>query len=517
MRSLLAALALCIFPSTVWAYVPHEYPAIYTHQLGGVFYLIALSVVLWVILKNRLQREKGWRYFFLSVIFFLLWDTVIVTSRFLELALIEPSQTIGSAQGWEYFTRKIDIEGAEILYYLGRFDFILLNIAMILFYVGLREHLESEEQRSPGQAAALLPLLPILLTDMAGNVVFIILSIMSLATSVKLYRKDRENPLWSYMVWLSSSYLLFSISRSFGHILRHILLPTGNQHIWGYLDGITGSLNTSIRFLVASLTLFFIWTYKIYNKVQRDKDEIELVNLDLTELNQELETLVAERTMTLMGLTVADRVRNPAMLIGCACKRIVDKEKKLGADLQDVIDECKKLETIVGDFETLLKSRRSLFKYEDVNDIVKGVIAILDKEVSGKGVRVVMNLSAQPVRINTQKTLLRAAIYHVLRNALEASPRGGEITVATSQDREHIFLSISDTGPGIAQEDADRIFEPFFSTKKMRFGMGLPLVKQIVAEHLGEVKMESELGKGTTFTMVFPVRWLEKKQSQVTT
>jgi signal transduction histidine kinase len=89
--------------------------------------------------------------------------------------------------------------------------------------------------------------------------------------------------------------------------------------------------------------------------------------------------------------------------------------------------------------------------------------------------------------------------------------------VSTSQDQELITVSIADTGPGIPSEDVERIFDPFFTTKKMRFGMGLPLVKQIVSEHLGETKVESEMGKGTTFRLIFPVRWMEKKSSQITT
>jgi signal transduction histidine kinase len=64
---------------------------------------------------------------------------------------------------------------------------------------------------------------------------------------------------------------------------------------------------------------------------------------------------------------------------------------------------------------------------------------------------------------------------------------------------------------GISEEYIGRIFDPFFSTKLYRFGMGLSLVRQIVSEHLGEIKVQSEVGKGTTFTMIFPVRWIEKK------
>jgi signal transduction histidine kinase len=504
-------------PTAAWAFVPHEYPAIYTHQLGGIFYLISLSVVLWGILRNRLHKEPGWRHFFISVVLFIVWDSIIVLSRFAEALFIDPSQTVGSKLGLQYFIRQISIEGFEYLYYLGRFDFVVLNVAMLFFYLGLREHLAKQQKAFRAPALALLPLLPVIMTDMVGNVVFIVLATMSLVTSVRLYRGDRDNPLWNYMMWLSASYVMFACSRSFGHVLRHILIPAGYENVWAYMDGITGSINTSVRFLVASLTLFFVWTYKIYLKISSEERELELVNLDLTELNQELETLVAERTMALMGLTVADRVRNPAALIGCACKRIVDKEKRLGQDLIDVIAECKKLEGIVGDFEGLLRSRRSMFKYDDISSIVRSVLSVLEKEIVGKKIRLMESLSPTPLRMNMQRNLLRAALYHVVRNAIDATPEGGTISVSTSQDQDFITVAISDTGSGIPPEDTERIFDPFFTTKKMRFGMGLPLVKQIMSEHLGEIKVESVIGKGTTFKLILPVRWMEKKSSEVTT
>ncbi|MEW5746606.1 MAG: ATP-binding protein [Nitrospirota bacterium] len=73
-------------------------------------------------------------------------------------------------------------------------------------------------------------------------------------------------------------------------------------------------------------------------------------------------------------------------------------------------------------------------------------------------------------------------------------------------------LSYAITGAGIPRDIVDNIFDPFFTTRTYRFGMGLPLVKQIVVEHLGEVEVESAAGKGTTFRLVFPVRWMEKSR-----
>lgn len=241
--------------------------------------------------------------------------------------------------------------------------------------------------------------------------------------------------------------------------------------------------------------------------------EIEAVNEDLTELNQELETIGAERTMSLMALTVADKVRNPAIVIGSLSKRILEKEvvsDKLRENLHNIISQAEKLDDIVKDFQTVLKSRRSMFGYDDINSIVESVSSVIKKEATLKGVNITVNITNKPLNINMQKQLLRVALFHVLRNAVEATPEGGKITVETFEDGDNAVLTVTDTGYGIPREDIDNIFDPYFSTKKHGFGIGLPLVKQIISEHLGELKLESEQGKGSCFRLIFPVRWREQ-------
>ena len=381
---------------------------------------------------------------------------------------------------------------------------------MFFFVKGLWEHLGEEKKTS---TAALLPLFPIMALDMGGAFIMIVLSIMCLNAAVRLYNTNRENTLWNYLLWLSLSHFVFSFSRSVGHILQRVLIPAGYEHIWRYLEPYSGSLNTLTFVVIGSVSLFFFRAYETYLKMSADRKRIEVVNENLSELNQELETMVAERTMSLMALTVADRVRNPAAVIGWTCRRILEKGEfsdKLGENLKDVIDESQKLETIVRDFETLLKSKQSMFRYEDINEIVRGVIAIVEKETREKGVRLDVNLTGS-LKINAQKNLLRAAIFHIVRNAIEATQAGGRITVQTYGDENKVRLTVSDTGAGIPREDIDKIFDPFFSTKRFRFGMGLPLVKQIISEHLGEIKVESVPGGGATFEMLFPLRWMERK------
>ncbi len=247
---------------------------------------------------------------------------------------------------------------------------------------------------------------------------------------------------------------------------------------------------------------------------EREKlmQEIEAINADLTELNQELETIGAERTMSLMALTVADRIRNPAAMIGGRCRRIMSREElsdDLRKNLKYILEGADKLDKIVKDFETFLKSRQSQFKNDDFNKIVESVALVGKKEAIYKGIEMVVKIASDSLKINMQKDLLRVAIFHIVKNAIEATSEGGRVVIETCRDADHVILNVSDTGYGIPEQEVDNVFKPFFSTKERGFGLGLPLVKQIITEHLGEVAVQSKPGKGATFMVRFPTIWKE--------
>ena len=512
----ITCLCVLLAPSDAGAFVTHEYSATFINEASRIYFLLACILVLRAMLRNRLQNEKGWRYTFFSLICFIIWDIIVFFGQISALK-IDPSHFIGGNEGLEYFKRHILLYDNDYFCYFASFDYVLIDIAMLLFYKGLSEHLAEDNRPSPVTAASVvLPLLPVFAVSFAGAVVFVVLSVFSLTASLKLYTRNRENILWHYMIWLSSSFVLYSVSRSFGHVLQHILIASGSRNIWNIIEPVSGSINIISFFIVGSISIFFIRIYDIHLRMLDDKKEIENVNLELSELTQELEDIVAERTMSLMALSIADKVRNPAAAIGIACRRMLRKKEqgeRLGEDLQDMISECEKLQNVVGDFENLLKTKRSQFSYENLNNIVRDVTALVSKEAADKGLLMSVHLFGKPININLQKGLMRVAVFHVLRNAIDASCDGGLIQLNTSLEDDNVVLTISDAGTGINAEDMERIFDSFYSTKSKRFGMGLPLVKQIVTEHLGEIKVESEVGKGTTFKMIFPSRWKDHRQN----
>ncbi|HMK44156.1 MAG TPA: HAMP domain-containing sensor histidine kinase [Dissulfurispiraceae bacterium] len=502
---------LVLLPTDAQGYVPHDYPAIYTHQIGNLFYVAACIAFLWTILHNRLISHAGWRSIFLAVVCFLAWDLIVFFGRLAEVfADMQPIATAASTEN--AFLNVVQVEGLAYVSYLGRFDFLVLDAAMFFFYRGLNEHLLKKAASSAegAVAAAVLPLLPIYLTEITGNVVFLVLGVLCVRTSIRLFRSDRENILWSYMVWLSSALLFFAFSRSFGHIWRHVFMFAGLEYIWQYGEGIAGSLNTAVRFVISALTLFFVWIYQIYLKMSDDKRKIEEVSADIMSLNQEMEELGAERTFALLGLRIADNIRNPVAIIGCISQRLLHREELTGhqrENLEDVVDACHKLEKIVADFESIIKNRPRMFRYEDVNEVVRDVVSLMLQEAEQRGITLEQKTAPGPLRINLQRNLLRVGLFYLLRNSVNATSTGGKIVVETFGSEELVTIRISDTGCGIPREMLDRLFDPLYSQAGERLRMALPLVRQIVIEHLGELMVSSEVGKGTTFDIIFPVKW----------
>ncbi|HBH61335.1 MAG TPA: hypothetical protein DDX85_06270 [Nitrospiraceae bacterium] len=137
---------------------------------------------------------------------------------------------------------------------------------------------------------------------------------------------------------------------------------------------------------------------------------------------------------------------------------------------------------------------------------------IIKNMVVNTRIEVVFNRSPNPLKVNIQKNLFRIALSHLVKNSIDAIPEGGKITVSTYESENTCVLEVKDTGLGMSSEDMDEIFNPLFSLKDKRFGMGLPLVKRIVTEHMGEIHVASKPGEGTTFSIKLPLRWSQNIQ-----
>ena len=141
-----------------------------------------------------------------------------------------------------------------------------------------------------------LPLFPIWFVDVLGSALMIIISFVCVRYAHLLRRTDRDNVIWTYLLWLSLALALFSVSRSVGHIAKRLLLLAGQSDIWVELRPFSGSINSLTFVIVGSITLFFQRVHRINVQILNDKRAIEKVSEELVWLNRNLEEMVRQRT-----------------------------------------------------------------------------------------------------------------------------------------------------------------------------------------------------------------------------
>ena len=156
----------------------------------------------------------------------------------------------------------------------------------------------------------------------------------------------------------------------------------------------------------------------------------------------------------------------------------------------------------------------------NLNDLVVATGSLLRRTL-GEHIEINSLLAEELWETNTDRGQVEAAAINLCINARDAMPNGGRLFIRTrnvtldqdyaalnpeARPGDYVALSVTDTGTGIAKEVQDKIFKPFFSTKGDKgTGLGLAICSKIIAQHKGDIRVESELGKGTTFTIFLPV------------
>jgi signal transduction histidine kinase len=154
-----------------------------------------------------------------------------------------------------------------------------------------------------------------------------------------------------------------------------------------------------------------------------------------------------------------------------------------------------------------------------VGKIIGGVLSFLDKEASYRNITLNLEIPDDLPPLITDRGTVQQIFLNLINNAFQAVGDGGRIDiVGTSVDGGKIAVRVSDNGCGISDENLQRIFEPFFSTKKDSggTGLGLSITYGLVQRLGGQIAVESELGKGTTFTVTLPVETKEVRDEGLT-
>ena len=175
--------------------------------------------------------------------------------------------------------------------------------------------------------------------------------------------------------------------------------------------------------------------------------------------------------------------------------------------LRRLRDEIRRLNDLLDDFRSLSRREQYNFQLTALTAIAAEILAMEAENYAGKGVRVEQHLPPDLPLIQADRDRLKQALWNLCKNAVEAMPQGGTLTLHAHSSGADVILEIADTGAGIAP--GVDIFEPFTTTKYSGSGLGLVVVRQVVAAHGGNITYSSEPGRGTTFRLVLPQAALE--------
>ena len=267
---------------------------------------------------------------------------------------------------------------------------------------------------------------------------------------------------------------------------------------------------------------------------------VVLILHDATEARQKtFEAIESERVqaLTLLSASVAHEIGNPLNALHIHLQLMEREVKKLKRDDWRVLGDKKasarlaqsaaantnevagkmeqylavakgeinRLDYIVTQFLGAIRPAPPQMKLASLNEVVEKTLELLRPEVENRGITVETKLARGLTATPIDATQLQQVLVNLVKNASQAMTTGGTLTLQTGENSDGVWVSVTDTGGGIPQDQINRIFEPFYTTKKKGSGLGLMIVQRIVRAHNGRIELESNVGRGTTFRVWLPL------------
>ncbi len=269
---------------------------------------------------------------------------------------------------------------------------------------------------------------------------------------------------------------------------------------------------------------------------------VALILHDATEARQQtFEAIESERiqALTLLAASVAHEIGNPLNALHIHLQLMEREIKKLAAAAQHgalagprprsrsaalagepgagemvrrleqylavAKGEISRLDYIVTQFLQAIRPTAPQLRPASLNEVVEKVLELLRPELENRNLNVKTRLARQLPATPIDATQIQQVLLNLIKNAMHAMTKGGTLTLQTGEGADGVWVSVADTGGGIPQDQINRIFEPFYTTKKKGSGLGLLIVQRIVRAHGGRIELESQVGHGTTFRIWLPL------------
>lgn len=241
------------------------------------------------------------------------------------------------------------------------------------------------------------------------------------------------------------------------------------------------------------------------------RKEKEKVELSMNSLMKTQKKLVESERFAAIGEAAAHlshEIKNPLMLMAGFANQVsrsLPEDDSNQEKLRVIADEAKRLEKMLIQVRDFTRPQQPRKKTGQINEIIRETYKLVQSELDMTGVKFKLNLDPDLPSIKLDKSQMKQVLINLLKNAWEAMPGGGTLSVTTRSEEDGIKVIIEDTGVGIPQDKMKKIFSPFFTTKDKGTGLGLAVIYRIIQEHNGNVNVTSIVGQGTTFTCFLPL------------
>jgi signal transduction histidine kinase len=237
-----------------------------------------------------------------------------------------------------------------------------------------------------------------------------------------------------------------------------------------------------------------------------------------TEMLGQQERLVqAERVAAWRELArrLAHELKNPLFPLQLTVENLVRARTQNPEQFDEVFRESSRtmlaeianLKGIIGRFSEFSRMPQPRLQPVQVNEVIRGVLQLVQAQLEAPGrAKISCDLQLDPhlEPVAADAELLHRAISNLVLNAMDAMSQGGTLTLRTRNEVNNILIEIADSGSGLTPEECERIFTPYYTSKQHGTGLGLAIVQSVVSDHGGRVRVQSELGRGTTFVIELP-------------
>ena len=239
---------------------------------------------------------------------------------------------------------------------------------------------------------------------------------------------------------------------------------------------------------------------------------------DARELQKRLNEAEKSSLLGHFASTVAHEVRNSLNFLNLSIDQIRAKRwltdetpgRELRASLANMKDEITRLNRLVNDFLAVGRQTPPQIAPCDLKTIVEQAVGLVEKQANAQEIRIADEIPDGLPELQADAAQLKTCFLNILTNSVQAMPKGGTIFIAAKlmpdgNEAPRLQLRFRDTGPGIREEDREKIFTPYFSTKVTGFGLGLAITRKIVEDHGGRVFVARQKAPGTEMVLELPV------------